>query len=287
MLVTWQHAGSVFGDYAALQWQGISPGQVGVGVFCAISGFLAFLSPNADRVQWLCKRLLTLFPAYWIVTCVAFVLAWIGLSNKAPSWGLFVSQMLGMGYFTHGWALVNVVSWFLSLILLCYVIAFVAMHFRPNRLAVVTCLWLVGVVALVLLFGRWEVVLSRHVLAFAGGGLIALGASRWALVGLSLVLMAGGVVFNPSMVYGPLALLLLLFVLRTALPDPHLAKWIGRYSYEYFLIHGIALVGVSRSLSNPWVGVPAALVLSVGAAVALAWLVDKSEPIWRRFFHVY
>ena len=125
-LVTIQHAMAVHGYYDQTTWRGVNVGQTGVAIFCALSGYLAFQLDLNKPLVWFKRRLVQIFPAYWVVTIVSFALTLIA-GSKDVTWSLFISQMLGTGFFTHGWELVNVVSWFVSLILLCYVIALVAL----------------------------------------------------------------------------------------------------------------------------------------------------------------
>ncbi len=267
-LVTWQHAASVFGHYETTQWRGISPGQSGVAIFCAIAGMLAFREVPAHVGQWLKRRLLRLFPAYWIVTLLAFALTMVA-SEKAATAGLFVSQMLGLGYFTHGWALVNVVSWFLSLILLCYLLAAVGWSSkRPMPI-----LAAVAIAATLLLVFRIEVPLSRHVLAFALAGMAALGAfPAWlALLGGGLFL--AGIVFDPQFFYAGLALSLVWLAGAQRLPDLPGAALPAAYSYEYFLVHGIALSAAVRLLGETPLALLLAIAAAMASAVLLHWLV--------------
>src|SRR5450759_3280073 len=51
----------------------VSLGDLGIGIFCAISGYLAF-RPRAvplPPVLWLRQRLLRIYPAFWIVMAVS------------------------------------------------------------------------------------------------------------------------------------------------------------------------------------------------------------------------
>ena len=245
-LITWQHVASVLGLDAQTQWHRITPGQTGVAIFCAISGLLAFASQPPDLGLWIKKRLLRIFPAYWIVTIFAFLLVLIWPS-KPVTIGLFVSQMLGLGFFTHGWALVNIVSWFVSLILLCYALSVFGWYSRFPK----AFWWAVSIVAVWLVVSRTEVDLSRHVLAFGLGALVALGGMRYLLWILSAGLIAFGVVANPQFFYSGFALLLILISAYGLIKDPRLVQVSSAYGYEYFLIHGICLVGAYRFFPNP------------------------------------
>lgn len=269
ILVTWQHAASTIGAYAITQWRGISPGQTGVAIFCAIAGFLAYRSRPDDASLWLKRRLLKVFPAYWLVTIAAFCLA-IAFHTKEVTGGLFVSQMLGIGFFTHGWALVNVVSWFLSLILLCYLLSFVGWKTQQPR-----WFWigLTGVAA-ALVLTRTEVDLSRHIMAFAFGTLAAQikAPSAWLLTGMATAIF--GMTQDPQFFYSGLALCTVALASRGWIWETPAVRWISSFSYEYFLVHGLFLVGTTRLMGASFIALAVAIAGSLIAALALQRFVE-------------
>lgn len=271
-LITWQHAATVLGGYATTQWRGISPGQSGVAVFCAIAGLLAFRQRPPRISQWFSRRLLRLFPAYWIVTLAAFALALL-IPGKSVTVGVFASQMLGLGYFTHGWELVNVVSWFISLILLCYLLAAAAWWSgRPLLL-----LGIAAAVAAALVALRIEVPLSRHVLVFALAGMSARAGLPLPAVLLAGVLVALGIAADPQFFYAGLGLGLVWLAAKGALPDLPGSSAPARYAYEYFLVHGLCLVAAVRFIGVPAAAVPTAILAAMIGAVILHRLVAALE----------
>lgn len=284
VLVTWQHAASVLGAYSETQWRGISPGQTGVAIFCALSAYLAFRTSPSSLSAWWQKRVLRLFPAYWIVTIAAFGLA-CGVQGRPFDPALFASQMLGLGYFTHGWELINVVSWFISLLLLCYGVASLAWLSRWPR----TLLAIAVLLAAVLLATRLEVALSRHLIAFALGAMLAMTPQQWPLLLLGGVLGSIGVLLDPQFFYAGVALLLTAAATRSkplAVPG---ASLLSRYTYEYFLLHGIFLAALAHillpRLAVPWQQalsvVMGAVVLSMLAAVLLERVVAQLPALSR------
>ena len=263
-LVTWQHAASVFGAFAETQWRGISLGQTGVGIFCAISGYLAFLNRPDSISEWFKKRMLRIFPAYWIVTVAAFLLTALASTKEFSGW-MFLSQMLGLGYFTHGWQLVNIVSWFISLILLCYIFAAICWQVRrPDLLLVAFAL-----VAMVLCAMRWEGAISRHIIAFCLAGFLAYTKAAILMWMIAVLLMIVGLVFNSLFFYSGVGLALVLIASNRTLCTNRMVEVASKYSYEYFLVHGICLVGVARFVSNK----PLALALALAGAAVSAVLV--------------
>jgi peptidoglycan/LPS O-acetylase OafA/YrhL len=267
-LVTVQHALSVTGHYDKTTWQGVNIGQVGVGMFCALSGYLAFWGGLSSPWSWLRRRLEQLFPAYWIVTILSFGLTWFA-GTKQISWSLFISQMLGTGYFTHGWDLVNVVSWFISLILLCYLVGAVAKFLKQVRLV------LVAVVCLSagFLFAKEEVDLSRHVLTFALAGLIAYGGMRPKKTFLmTTIFLLLSIFISMQFIYATLGLFLLAVALSWRAPESEPIRLASTYTYEFFLVHGLFLVAFARLMP---ISAIASVILAVGVAAVTAVLLHR------------
>lgn len=276
ILVTIQHGASVLGLYEQTQVMGMSPGQLGVAIFCAISGYLAFSRSSASSTTWLMARFKTIYPAYWLAMLFSFGVTWAAGAKDFTAWQ-FISQMLGTGYFTHGWNLVNVVSWFISLIVLCYVLAAVARSSgRPFAvmLAVFT-------VAAYLIATKTEVNLSRHILAFSLAAVLRLSFSEssspprvWWLL-LPAVLWLG---FGLQFGYAAVSIFLLLVALKAYRSQAWLEKSTP-YIYEYFLLHGVFLVGIAKFFPNlPVIGV----IIAIGVSVIAAWLLHHVVALlWR------
>ncbi|CAG1013852.1 hypothetical protein ANRL4_05047 [Anaerolineae bacterium] len=265
VLVTLQHGMAVAGYYEQTTWANVNLGQLGVGLFCALSGYLAFSGSAASAIGWLQKRLWQIYPAYWIATIAAFLLTWAAGTKRVDGW-LFLSQMAGTGYFTHGWELINVVSWFISLILLCYVIAFAGKWFGAPRLMLAFAI----IIALVLLATRSEVSLSRHVLTFCVAGLIAQTYPRPAVMLIIVASLFGVSLIWPQSIYAAFSIALLALALAWQASETTLLRIASGYVYEYFLVHGIFLVALARFLpQQKLVSGAIAVTLSIVAAVIL------------------
>jgi peptidoglycan/LPS O-acetylase OafA/YrhL len=231
-----------------------------------LSGYLSFRKAVPAPWVWFGAKLKQIFPAYWIVTLGSFALV-IFFGTKEASWPLFVSQMLGMGYFTHGWKLVNVVSWFISLILLCYLLAAVAWASGQPR-------WVLAIISGVcigLLVQSVEVDLSRHVLAFALAGWIAITRARTGVI----VVIAGIGLYSAGMLdmqlaYASIALALLAAGLCIPMQERPYVKAASARTYEFFLVHGVFLVAFAQLLPiSPVANVTLALIAAVVAALLL------------------
>jgi peptidoglycan/LPS O-acetylase OafA/YrhL len=247
----------------------LDQGQLGVALFCAMAGFFA-LGGDRPLGRWAADRVLRLFPAYWVVTAAVFAgNALIGY--KPASTGLLVSQMLGLGYFTHGGdQLVNVPSWFLSLILACYVLA-ALVRVAPRRGPAILAL---AVVAATLTLADWRTDFVRQVLAFVAGmairdlGLLAAPAA----LRVAVVLALPGVAWlAPDLGYAAWAMAAVVAAAAVPLPALRPVRFLADHSYEIFLVHGPLLVLLVRLSGLPLVpALGLALVLSVVAAVGLA-----------------
>jgi peptidoglycan/LPS O-acetylase OafA/YrhL len=265
--VTVQHGLSVIGHY---EWTQITPGctlgQFGVAAFCGLAGWFA-IEGRQGPATWMAARLLRLFPAYWAATLLAFALA-LAIGRPVTA-GLFSSQMLGLGYFTHGMDLVNVVSWFISLILLCYALTALARLSRWPRLGM--AVFSVGALALIL--SGVETVLARHVLTFTVAAVIAAsGGPRLALVAGAIVALAA--VLQPGLLVASVALILLwLFQAWVRLPVTAV-EVMAAYTYEYFLLHGLFLQAGARLVAPSATGLMLGLLASVPAVMLLKRCAD-------------
>lgn len=270
LVISLQHALSVLGYEELTRFYGLSLGQFGVSIFCVLSGFLAFKSSQSANV-WIKRRLWSIFPAYWIAMLVSFALAWISGYKMFDRYQFF-SQMLGLGFFTHGWNLVNVASWFISLLLLCYGLAYLAKLSSIPMLMMGCFLF----IAIGLVCFRIHISISRHLVSFccaAIGGILYQRFKSGILLFCVIPLFLLSVAFQQfAYAAGSLGVLALSVIF------PNVKIWgirkMTSYIYEYFLIHGILFVGVLKfSAQNaPIPGVFIAVFLSCAAAWMLKYV---------------
>ena len=261
--VTVQHALTVVGREQATEFAGTGAryGQIGVGLFCAISGFLAFQNGAAPGA-WFRRRLARLYPAFWLVMIIAFAMTWWD-GRKTFGVGQLISQMLGLGYFTHGFALVNMVTWFVSLILLCYALAWAAKRARHPAIVLIAF----AVAGAALMLAQQEHELSRHVIVFSLAGLAAMMPMRRRVVLLipASVAMVGGCLINPHFAIGAICLPLLAMAVAARWPDLAPIRLLTVPIYEYFLVHGIAFSAAASLL----IGWPVKLIVITGLIAAI------------------
>lgn len=270
VLVLWQHMMSLSGNDWAANIGPVNLGQLGVALFLALSTTLS----SANRRQagdWLWRRLVRIYPAYWVVMLVSFAGA-IVTGYKAVTVPLFVSQMAGTGLFTHPGSLVNVPTWFISLLLLCYVMGFL-MKLLDVELVVAASLTVSIAVLVGLQILQWP---WGHLLTFAGVAFISRAAPRsW----LSVAYVTSGLVcvcftpLSPFFAYSGIALLALgLAILVERIPD--LARIFADHTYEFYLVHGVSLVAALRLMRG---SVMLGLVLGCSIAVCATAILRRAS----------
>jgi peptidoglycan/LPS O-acetylase OafA/YrhL len=279
-LVVLQHTMSLAGRDDLTSLAGLSIGQLGVAMFLLVSGFLSFESRRTPT-NWLAQRLCRVYPAFWIAMIGSFCLATLS-GYKNASVGQIVSQMLGTGLWTHSDELVNSPTWFVSLILACYVATFLSRLIeRPGLIAAISSIGLTFLVARDA--APW---LMCHFLTYAVASTIAayaLGTHR-RVVSLSIagVLTILALLIQPAFAYTAISLVVVELSLLCKARS-RIVKLAAEYSYDFYLVHGVALAGAMTVMkSSPVLAVMAALICSAVAAVILnhlaAFIVRQFRP---------
>jgi len=246
----------------------LDQGQLGVALFCAMAGFFA-LGGRQPTGRWALDRARRLFPAYWIVT-VALFTANALTGYKPASASLFVAQMLGIGYFTHGGAhLINVPSWYLSLILTCYAAAGIVRSLpRPRATLSALAALTVALVAL-----QVQSDFTRQILAFLAGMALRAFAVSTAPVAIRTALVAllpAGAWAWPDAGYAAWAIAALILADAWPWREHPVVRFVADHSYEMFLVHGPIVVLFVRLARLPLAAAIAlALLVTVLVAVAL------------------
>jgi peptidoglycan/LPS O-acetylase OafA/YrhL len=241
-LVVLQHLKSLFNIPMETEYFGLEIGQIGVAIFLAISGVLIGRDSRSPA-DWLLARLVRIYPAYWVVTLLAFALtAYFG--SKPTSIVQLLWQMSGLGmYFIP--ELVNIVTWFIGLLLALYFSVFL----MKSLGVLLPGVWIASAVSSMLLVINPYELYFVHALAFYLS--IAISSSKsdgfvsWVCV---IALLCCAVRMR---VFGYAAM---------GVVSIPLAEWIGsvpawvsilaKYSYEFYLVHGIVFVGVRRFLGG-------------------------------------
>lgn len=263
-LVTLQHAFTLTNHEELTRLGLVNIGQLGVALFLGVSARLGTVSQRPP-LDWLFQRLRRVYPAFWMALSGSFVMTWL-TSYKSFTAAQVASQLLGTGYFTHPTNLVNVPTWFLSLLFVCYVGLFLSKASgRPLELQALlvggflvgsalngySMAWmhLVTFFAVSVIFLVAEPMPRMLGLIAGGGGLLALSlvARTFAYPGIVFLLLAASGLWSSL---------------------PRTLRVAADYSYEYYLIHGVCLVAaLSVFKTMPVAGVAfGVLVAALGAA---------------------
>ncbi len=310
VLVIIYHAGGVLG------WSNPLHGEIGVDIFLLISGFtLTRSSAELSAGAFLRRRLVRIFPAYWVALALFIYLDAVYFGAHLST-GDLVTHVLGLHGFVlnHGeyFSAVNDSFWFVSLILLLY-IAFlgVRQHLADLSRVIATGLLLTTLVSWAYLEANHQgglihlaVRIPSFFLGVIAGQLTRPEASElritgWLAVG-ALALTYLGFLRGVITFYAfaaPSIIVALAVARRTFVRHPdgrfllRCLAWLGVYSYEIFLFHQPLIrdfnhIYWSRTFGidapTTWelaVGIGGALVLTLGLSYAVHHLV---EYIFRR-----
>ncbi len=266
LLVTSQHALSVGGRIEWTSFGEFGLGRTGVALFLAISGLMAGTDWR-EPWPWLKRRLTRIFPAYWIAIGFGFLLNWM-VEYKPATLSQFVWQMLGLGVFAHREHLVNVASWFVSFVVLLYGLAFLC-RISQKPVLMAACLLLVALV----LSLRYDPTMASHAANFFTAfmiGAVAMETRTRVHLLAGATLVAAGLGFLVPQLWVTAAGLGLTAASLLLTRSSSLVDWLARYSYEFYLVHGIFLVGAAKYLSLPYgTGVIPGILGALAGAVAL------------------
>lgn len=267
LMVVIQHSLSLADREDLTVIEGLSIGQLGVAIFLVVSGLLSRESRRTP-VGWLLQRLCRIYPAFWIAMIGSFCLATLS-GYKNASIGQITSQMLGTGLWTHPGELVNSPTWFVSLILACYLGTFFSRVIGRPRLVAAVC----SIVLTILVSRDAAPWLLSHFLTYAVScwiAALAFGTTR-KVVTLATAVAFGlmALAIQPAFAYTALSIMIVESLLQLQNP-PRAIKLAADYSYEFYLVHGVALAGALTMMTGaPVLAVILALIASAVAAVIL------------------
>lgn len=237
-------------------------GQLGVAIFCGMSGYFAFRShPSSDR-SWLATRLKKILPAYWIALTVAFAANAI-IHYKPAGFRVVALQYLGLAAFLDGSQRIGQPYWFITLILVCYATA-AFLRRRPRAIPLAA--------AAALLLVRVDLWVSIHVISFLACGAVSVWRTAW--LGPALTLIAGltaATLFH-AMIYPLIALVSVQVAMLCPWGSGRGARLTGRLTYEFFLVHGMVYLGLAVGLG---VGFLPNLVFGTTISALVAYLLHR------------
>ena len=260
LLVTIHHCLSLLDLQDWTLVAGMSMGSLGVSLFLALSGALIGRD-DRPAIEWLVARLKKIYPAYWIATLFAFV-ATAASGYKSVTIDQFLLQMSGFGFYFYE-DLINVATWFIGLLLTLYFSVFLARLTRYSD-------WIlqgfaIGSAGLVLLHSSSG--FFGHSLAFYGG-LLAF-RTRVPVRSLLALAIPSAVLSGADREFLCIATVWSLLAASLAIRKvPKAIGWISKYSYEFYLCHGIFLVGGLKFLGTGTLSLQSVFALIVGILAA-------------------
>lgn len=283
-MVVWQHVLSLHGITPEHLLPGLDVGQLGVTIFCAISGYFAIGGAERSSWRWLGRRLERIYIPLWLTLIPLFALNAVLGAKDASIW-LIVSEFAGTALFTHGGQLiVGAHLWFISLILLCYLLAAPVRRF-PILLPIVVCC---------LAFAGWgRLPLARYLLVFFIAGTIrglSLGTATtiWLLAAMTAacwLLGGASTVFIPSAV--GLAAVAAAKVISTYFHWPAQWSWPAKTtdaSYHFYLAHGPVLRGLA---TLGWFGLAADTLIGACLTLVASAVLYLGDASARQLIHTW
>lgn len=261
-----QHLLSVTDNASWTNVGSFSIGQAGVALFLSISGLLAATS-NKPANEWIYARAVKIYPAYWIATLGSLLLA--GLFGY-KRFGAFqvASQLLGTGLFTHPNNLVNIATWFISLLLAMYLLTYVAKLTQHDFPVMLIASFLL---LAMILYGKANFLLAHaltYTLSYSWTKYCQRNGEQNHAIWITLLFFIF-VLWKPVLAYSLFAMVVVQ-VFKQSRIQSRLLERLADISYEFYLVHGVVLVGTSLFLSaSVFVCGPIGFVLSVLTARAL------------------
>jgi peptidoglycan/LPS O-acetylase OafA/YrhL len=290
LLVILYHSGGVLG------WNNWLHGEIGVDVFVMVSGFaLARSSSGLSGRQFLRRRLIRIFPAYWVALAFFLFLSH-QLYGVVRPWDNIVLHVLGLHAFafTQGvyFSDINDSFWFISLILLLYA-AFLGIRSHLSDIARVLGLGLLLTTVLAVAYIKADhagglshlaVRVPDFFLGLAAGRVSQAPATEFRfepclLLGIVAMTILGWMtgVFPFGLLAAPAATIVF-FAVRARLkkhPDGRFVlaglALMGVYSYEIFLFHQPLIRDYNALVWNRYIlgAAPSRGQLALGIVVAL------------------
>ncbi|MFB9746058.1 acyltransferase family protein [Leifsonia shinshuensis] len=288
-------------------------GFLGVQLFFLISGFVIFLSASGREASaFAAGRATRLYPAYWAgVALTSATLLVTGQTAPLELLPKFLAN-LTMAPAVFRQPQLDGVYWTLTLELQFYALVFLFLLFRRRRwLDTFFPLWAIGMLGTTLFVPRVAALplCGDLFTLFAGGAIIAMiSRSGWTALRAAglLASVVGGVVATirhadesgDGAATDPVALgvvVVLLFVLVLVLTRPAVAalpvpgsRFLGALTYPLYLSHAVFGYALLNRWVDPgaiWPGIAAALLVVLGVAAAVHFLVERAgAPLWRSLF---
>lgn len=282
----------------------ISLGATGVGIFFLITGFVTTMSLQRDnRVSFLLKRLIRIWPVYIAGTAVLYIVsrlytAWAGTAMPAGVKGFLIQASLIRDFL---WVpSVDGIGWTLEVQVKIYVVLFLLSKLRLlDKWKVMAGLSLLGalfVAAVQPYLGTWlqtnmRLYVTAYVLStsavyvifsFIGAAFCNLFTGKWDLRESAAAVAVCAYAFYLSSVstnspltsyyFAAAAIFAIAYVIRDQIRTGRVMAFISKISFSLYIVHALNGFYLLSVLDHMGVGFYPAVMVTITAAVGLAYV---------------
>lgn len=265
------HAGGV------LVWRNILHGDLGTDIFFLMSGIALAMGRNQEIApgEFIRRRVLRIIPAYWVVLTVYILLdRWL-LERNLPASNVVAHYLAIHSLFGDAYAFaVNDGFWFITAILGCYGF-FIAtrrlLEEKPDRLLLISAVLSLAIISVLSYYGQGGLMghLGFRMADFSCGMFVGYALKRGELtmpltptLGLALLLYLYMPYTQSVVLYSTaVAAAVVAFYTFTARKLTsgntvrHGLSFLGKHSFEIFLIHQPLMREFNRYILQQWCGV--------------------------------
>jgi peptidoglycan/LPS O-acetylase OafA/YrhL len=244
LLVIYQHLSSNIHSQYHLETDfiGLNSGQFGVALFCGLSGYLS--SHRFSSISnWIKKRFWKIYPTYWLVIFLCVFGNYILKYKEITLYSVFL-QFLGLSYLVPSESLLNVSTWFITLIIFNYFIVIV-LNFFSNKKLVILAIYIYIGFFIILLMNDFHVGFFRQSLTFISCYYLSVMNKYKINFHKFLLLMFVYLTlstFGFETWYPFVSISVLVIFLKLNISNNYMVKFISDISYEIFLFHGPFIV---------------------------------------------
>lgn len=237
-------------------------GSWGVDLFFIISGFVMSNSLNSGKISarnFIIKRFIRIYPLYFILTVLYFLLAVI-FPELFPSlqldniWFLasitFTSGLLGFGepLLGQGWTLEFEVLFYLILVLVIYLIPKLRIEFTASIALILCTLFGVNTLVIEFVFGMFISAIKVQVLGVPKYRFATLGLG---ILGLLVSLFSTSLEFPRLVLLGVPCIFLVIGGLKFSASTNSFLLYLGEISYSIYLVQFFIIPFFFKFFKNP------------------------------------
>lgn len=277
-------------------------GQLGVMVFFLISGFLiTHVARLENRATFVLRRIFRIYPSYLFFVGLCFILWSVGFSlhgtesfHQLEDWSVILRWITLTNYFFFPQHIILGVAWTLAIEILFYALVLILMPLirrAPTATILIELVLVAACIVTAKFFGdSWYLFsatvaylpylfIGQVIYFFWAGGMSGARAMLFGWLCYFAVVYGVWVIHSSTVQPSNSKILSLIFALGVfcwamkfgkIFGKTRLAKQFSNVSYSLYLVHGPVGVAILTAL-HPHIGYSAALLLSVGIVILLAF----------------